>query len=204
MESPLTDKRHEVRGRAPEAEEDLDWVERAQQGDCSAFEMLARRHLDRTFRVAFRSLGNREDAEDVVQETFVRAQQRLHGFGGRAAFGTWITSIAIRLCLDHERRRRRRPVIGIDDAELGRIQAKLPDGPRLHAQERETLRRIDSAVRSLPARLRSAFVLRVLEGLEYRQVGQALGTSLRTARIYVSEARRRLARRVIDRAGGDP
>jgi RNA polymerase sigma-70 factor (ECF subfamily) len=170
-------------------------VQQALQGDRTAFEQLVRAHLERTFHLVLRLVGNREDAEDVVQETFVRAHSHLDQFRGRSSFTTWVTRIAIRLCLDLERARGRRPAfqpLDGDHESLLSAPGKSVTPPE-RAQHRETLAQVERAVATLPPRLRAALVLRVLQGEDYATVAAAIGTTVRSARIYVSEARRRLA-----------
>src|SRR3954453_4334429 len=81
---------------------------RARQGDSNAFRVLVERHSRSVFRLAFRMTGNEQDAEDAVQETFLRAYKQLHRFDGRAAFGTWLYRIAANCSLDLIRVRKAR------------------------------------------------------------------------------------------------
>jgi RNA polymerase sigma-70 factor (ECF subfamily) len=185
-----------IRGRA--VDDDRSLARAALRGERPAFERLVERYLDRTLRICLRLVGNVEDAEDAAQETFARAWARLSSFAGQSTFGTWLTSIALRLCSDVERarrsRRRRHTELpdGFDlDRELASRSARRPD---VHAEQREALRNVEAALARLPRRLRAALTLRTLEGMEYEDVGRALGTSVRSARLYVWEARQRLAR----------
>ena len=178
-------------------------VSAALAGRRECFDTLVARYLERTFHVALRMVGNREDAEDLAQETFVRAHTRLAQFSGRSRFGTWVTAICVRLCLDHERARKRRPrsvdlydpVVGLDPA----VEERRRPQDALHRAE--TAQRVETLVAALPHRLRAALVLRVIQGMDYEDVASALGTTVRSARIYVSEARRRLADQLELRGG---
>ena len=169
-------------------------------GDRQAFGRLVERYLDRTLRICVRMVGNLEDAEDAAQETFTRAYARLSSFAGKSSFGTWITSIALRLCADVERARRsrRRRIADLSaEFDLDRdVPSTRAHSPVLHAQQRETVRTLETALAELPPRLRAALTLRTIEGLEYEQVARALGTTVRSARLYVWEARQRLAREI--------
>ncbi len=175
-------------------DDDRTLAHQASLGDRRAFDRLVERYLDRTLRICLRLVGNLEDAEDAAQETFVRAFARLKSFAGKSTFGTWVTSIAIRLCADVERARRSR---------RGRIEELAPGlefagtrarSPAVHAEQRETVRNVEAALARLPPRLRAALTLRTIEGMEYEEVARALGTTIRSARLYVWEARQRLAR----------
>lgn len=174
--------------------EEMDLVAAALRGDPRAFDVLVRRHLERTLRVALRFLGNREDAEDVTQETFVRAHAHLGSFRQRSAFGTWITTIAIRLCMDRERNRKRHRHLSLDAAAPGPPLRSHAPSPQRLLEARESLARTEAALRTLPPRLRTALILRVFEERDYHEVAAILGTTRQSARIYVSEARRQLAR----------
>ena len=175
---------------------------KARTGDRRAFDSLVHLYLERTFHVALRLVGNREDAEDVTQETFARAHVHLHQFRGKSSFGTWVTSICVRLCLDHQRKRKRTPDwVPLEEPRIESQLAVQQGNPGDAASFKETRMRLERAIGELPRRLRTAFVLRVLEGMEYEDVAEILGTTIRSSRIYVSEARRRLAKHIPP--GGD-
>jgi RNA polymerase sigma-70 factor (ECF subfamily) len=180
------------------ADDDRTLAQDAARGDRRAFDRLVARYLDRTLRICLRLVGNLEDAEDTVQETFARAHSRLSSFAGRSTFGTWITSIALRLCADLERARksRRRHVGELPhDFDLDRdAHAPRSASPSLQSEQRETVRDVEAALARLPRRLRVALTLRTIEGLEYEEVARAMGTTIRSARLYVWEARQRLVR----------
>lgn len=179
-------------------EDDRALADAASRGDRGAFDRLVDRYLDRTLRICVRLLGNYEDAEDAVQETFARAWSRLTSFAGRSTFGTWLTTIAMRHCTDVDRARksRRRHVGELPrDFDPGRdAPAPRHHAPPHAAEQRELLIALESRLALLPPRLRAALTLRTIEGLEYEEVAQALGTSIRSARLYVWEARQRLVR----------
>lgn len=189
------------------ADDDRSLAQDAARGDRRAFDRLVARYLDRTLRICVRLVGNLEDAEDAVQETFVRAHARLKSFAGRSTFGTWITSIALRLCSDVERARRsRRRHVGElpSDFDLDRdAHAPRSASPALQSEQRETVRDVEAALARLPRRLRVALTLRTIEGLDYEEVARVMGTTIRSARLYVWEARQRLARE-LDLDGDSP
>src|ERR1700692_274935 len=91
-------------------------VVRAQSGDGDAFRLLVDRHSRSLFRLAFRMTGNEQDAEDVVQETFLRAYKQLHRYEARASFGTWLYRIASNYSLDLVRSRKRHPQMALDES----------------------------------------------------------------------------------------
>jgi len=167
-------------------------VRQARSGDRAAFDALVRRHFAAVYRMLHRLVGNHEDAEDLAQECFVRAWGALAWYDGNAPLGAWLRRIALHLGRDHHRRRGRRPTSSADTL------AALPDptgsGPSVELGHRELGARVAAGIEGLPERLRAPFVLRVLEGLEYDDVGRATGVTPATARTHVMQARKRLAR----------
>ena len=166
-------------------------IERAKQGDRDAFGLLARCHYRRVYVTARHLVGNHEDAEDLTQETFVRAHKALDWFRSQGAFGGWLRRILVHLVHDRFRRAARAPE--------ARTLEGLPDpssqrGPfsELGARELEGL--VERAIQSLPGRLRVPLVLRTLEGLDYEEVAVATGVTRATARTQVMQARRALSR----------
>ena len=157
-------------------------VERARSGDREAFRMLVDTHSRSVFRLAFRMTGNEQDAEDVVQETFLRAYKQLKNFQAKASFSTWLFRIAANYSLDLIRRRKRRQELspmGRSNGDTDLLQTVPSDRPTpdrlvLSGQFKE---RLDSAMDELSAQERSAFVLRHFEGLSIEDIGASLGTS---------------------------
>src|SRR6266566_6954566 len=106
---------------------DAAFVARARSGDTDAFRVLVERHSRALFRLAFRMIGNEQDAEDVVQESFLRAYRQLGKFDERASFGTWLYRIAVNCSLDLVRSRKRRSEhMAPEDSELEDPVMTLP------------------------------------------------------------------------------
>ncbi len=198
MEKVLNSKRETPAGSAAGALDEAALVRRAGEGDADAFDVLVRAHFPRVFGVLFRLAGNHEDAEDLAQESFVRAFRALRWFRGESAFSTWLLRIAVHVAQDHRRARGRRPSavpLASADAEaaLGRASGA---GPGDAALERELVARLGREIDALPEKLRVALVLRVLEGLDYDDVARVTGVTAGTARAQVMKARRQLSRRL--------
>src|SRR5512132_1490238 len=155
-----------------------DTVARARSGDPEAFRELVERHSRAVFRVAYRITGRAEDAEDVVQETFLRAYRQLDRFESRANFGTWLHRIAANCAVDLLRGRPRREMN--EEAEtLERLSDRHDEGA-LPSPERSMLgvqikERVASALDRLTDMERAAFTLRHFEGLSIEEISQALG-----------------------------
>jgi len=165
-------------------------LERARAGDGQAFDLLVRAHFPRVYAIAFRLAGNHEDAEDLAQEAFVRAHRGLALYRGESSFSTWIYRIAVHLARDRFRRAGRRPGVELLVAD----ELSGAGGPAEDLDGRELRRVIVDAIGRLPERLRTALVLRALEGLDYEDVAAATGVTPDTARTHVMQARRALAR----------
>ena len=151
----------------------------ARDGDSEAFRALVERHSRAVFRLAHRMTGNASDAEDVVQETFLKAYRQLSRFESRANFGTWVHRIAVNCSIDLIRARPHREA-GHDAADLEQFGAAGTAEPGLPSPERlmlsaEVQGRISDAMTSLSKMERAAFVLRHFEGQSIDEISRALG-----------------------------
>jgi RNA polymerase sigma-70 factor (ECF subfamily) len=166
-------------------------LDRARRGDREAFDQLMRAHLPRLHGFLLRLVGNHEDAEDLAQETLVKAFFALKWFRAESSFATWLYRIAVHLSRDLQRARMRRPSI----ASLSSVVLSSPEAaPPEQLARGEVARGVLAALESLPHRLRAVLVLRVFEGLEYREVARAAGVTEGTARVQVVKARQILMR----------
>lgn len=155
-------------------------------GDQDAFQILVERHSRNIFRLAFRMTGNEQDAEDVVQETFLRAYRRLGQFEARANFGTWLYRVTVNCALDLMRKkdRQEKDRVSAPPAEeeepdlLASLPAAEPTPERLLLSA-EVQRHVDTALAELTVRERAAFALRHFEGKSIEEIGRILG--LRTS-----------------------
>jgi RNA polymerase sigma-70 factor, ECF subfamily len=172
---------------ASEALTDEVLVERSRHRDEDAVRVLTRRHSRRLYRIARGILRDDADAEDVVQETYVRAFTSLERFRGDAAFGTWLTRIAMNEALG--RVRRRRPHADIDDHPA--LSATHEDPETMTAQ-REIRDRLEQSIDNLPDIFRSVFVARMVEGLSIEETADLLGLRPETVKTRVHRARLRL------------
>ena len=153
------------------------------------------------FRLAFRMTGNEQDAEDVVQETFLRAYRAFDRFDPQAQVSTWLCSIASNCAIDLLRRRRRRPVDALDRPGAREVAGSEP-GPERHALARELSARVEAELSSLAAKERVAFVLRHFEGLSIREVAEAMGTPEGSVKNNVFRAVRKLRAALEGATGG--
>jgi RNA polymerase sigma-70 factor (ECF subfamily) len=177
---------------------DLTFVTRARAGDTDAFRVLVERHSRPLFRLAYRMTGNQQDAEDVVQDSFLRAYKQLDRFDERASFGTWLYRIAVNCSLDLVRsRKRRNELMTPEDSEMDDPILSLPShdpAPDRIAMSGEVRDRVAEAMTELSASERTAFVLRHFEGMCIEEVSQVLGCQPGAAKHSVFRAVQKLRR----------
>jgi RNA polymerase sigma-70 factor, ECF subfamily len=173
-------------------------IARVRAGDADAYRALVERHGRALFRLAYRMTGNQQDAEDVVQESFLRAYRQLANFDERASFATWLYRIATNCALDLVRARKRRPedlATGDADAEdpIARVPASGPTPERstLSAEVRDC---VAEAMQELSPVERTAFVLRHFEGMRIEEISRVLDCQPGAAKHSVFRAVRKLRR----------
>jgi RNA polymerase sigma-70 factor (ECF subfamily) len=169
-------------------------------GDKEAYGTLVVRHSHTLFRVAYRITGNEADADDVVQEAFLRGYRKLAGFESRANFGTWIYRIAVHCALDKVRHRRGDETSRVgeaNDPELDQMQvADVTAGPDRILLSGEIGAMQQAALLSLTPTERTAFVLRHMEDRSTAEIGAALGIDPNAAKQAVFRAVQKLRRRL--------
>lgn len=172
-------------------------VLRAQDGDAESFNRLIDRHQGRLFRVAYLVLGDRQDSEDVVQETLLTAWNRLHLLDDPGAVRGWLAQICSRRALDVARRRSRRAT---DAHAPETLQNQRDDGPRAdpaHAAEVNVqMHALARVLSTMEPELRSCWTLREVDGMSYREVARALDITEATARGRISRARTHVIERM--------
>lgn len=166
-------------------------VARAQEGDLEAFESLYRSHVGRIYALCLRMVADPARAENLTQEAFVRAWEKLRSFRGRSAFATWLHRLTVNVVLGEVRSRGRRRDEGVAVEEL-RV---VPDPqPRRDPAAKLDLER---AIAELPTQARMVFVLHDVEGFQHREIGQLLGIAAGTSKAHLHRARR-LLREVLE------
>jgi RNA polymerase sigma-70 factor (ECF subfamily) len=181
---------------------DEDVVDRVRAGDTDLYEILMRRYNQRLNRVAFTILRNDAEAEDVMQEAYVRAYQHLNQFAGAAKFSTWLTKIAVHEALARVRRRGRNGGESSLDTSLhikdsGRTA--IPD-PERQAYDRELMLALEGAIAALPDSYRLVFVLRAVEGLSGSETAACLDIGEEAVKTRLHRARHMLQKDLLQRA----
>lgn len=168
-------------------------IDAAIAGDSSAFERLIEPLEGRIYAVALRMCGNREDAQDCMQESMIRIYRALSSFKGQSSFSTWVYRITMNTCLDELRRRKARRSTSLDTLlDSGWSPADETDTPERHAIQSEQRRTLERAIAELPEDMRAAVVLRDIQGLAYDEIASALNVNVGTVKSRISRGRERL------------
>ena len=178
-----------------------DLLAKAQKGNLFAFEEIVKRHQKRVYGVAFRIVRRHDLADDVVQETFIRAYESLGRFQLGRPFGPWISTIAANLALNQVRSPRFR------EQPLPEAHAEVPTAapsPLGDLLGGEADSKLQAAMDELPPEQRAVFVLRVVEDLSYREIAESLGLNLGTVMSRLSRAREKLREALLPYLAGAP
>ena len=180
---------------------DLILVERVQHGETAAFDLLVVRYQHKVLKLIMRYVHDSVEAEDVAQEAFIRAFRALPSFRGDSAFYTWLYRIAINTAKNALVASRRRPIdysIDRQDGDDYAMQARLkdPETPEGLLLTEEIQNTVNSAIENLPEDLRTAIVLRELEGLSYEEIAKAMECPVGTVRSRIFRAREAIDRKL--------
>ncbi len=188
-----------------ESESDSYLVERALDGDIAGFEKLVTRYQNKIMGYVGRMTnGDREEAEDITQEAFIKAYRSLDSFRGQASFSTWLYKIATNLCIDRARTRKRRPQQAYsldepydkDDDKGGREIADSRFEPSKGVERDEMRTIVRQTVAEMPEKQRQVLIMCDLQGMAYENIAEVLGIPLGTVKSRIFHARADLARRL--------
>jgi len=171
------------------ASSDADLIAAHAAGDPNAFTELVRRHRDRMWAVAMRTLRDPEDAADALQEAFISAYRAAASFRAESRVSTWLHRIVVNACLDRMRRRQARPTVPLPDEGPGE-----PAAPGDAMAERETHLVVQQALASLPEEQRVPIVLVDVEGYSVAETAELLGIAVGTVKSRCARGRVRLAK----------
>ena len=172
-------------------------VKKSQKGDYLSFEELVKRYEKKIYHLAYRIMGNKEDASDVLQETFLQAFKKLAGFKGKAKFSTWLYRIAVNICFMRKRKRKKMKTVSLDIPILTKkedeIKRELRDdwseSPLATLENEEVKKTLSEAIGLLPEEYRTVFLLRGLNGLSNQEVAKVLKISLPAVKSRLHRAR---------------
>lgn len=182
-------------------------LKKSLSGDTRAFEELVAQYQGKVYALAFRYLGNEEDASDMAQEALLKAYRSLRLFKGNSSFGTWLYRITTNVCLDELRRRKRRitplsldePLATQDGEEIDKEIADQSPGADILYEQKEFSDYIQNLLDELRPEHKTAIVLRDVMELSYEEIAQTLDCSLGTVKSRISRARDMLRKKLIDR-----
>ena len=182
---------------------DRELVDKARQGDQSAFEQLVTGNQNKVYSLALRLTGDRDTAADLAQEAFVKAWQGLASFQGESSFATWVYRLATNVCIDYLRKQKRReavePSVSLDDAESGWAEpADWEQDPQLQLERSERGQALSRALARLPDWQRRILILRELSGLSYQEISQALDIDLGTVKSRIARSRNSLRKILLE------
>ncbi len=206
LNSPAPSASNTKEARAKEAQEDRALVERVQAGDREAFRSLVQRHQRRAFAIAMALVRDENDANELVQDAFLRVYKNLGNFQGQSSFFTWLYRIITNLSIDLIRKPGRQLAElndGRHDAEevneefpfLSRIDGADPSDV---VRRQEIASRLKTALEALPEYHRGVILMREVEGLSYEEMAEAMGVSKGTIMSRLFHARQKLQRALVD------
>ena len=178
-----------------------DMIERASRGDAAAFNRLMEQHERRMYAVAPRMCGNREDAQDCLQEAMLRVYRAIGGFKGQSSFSTWVYRITMNTCLDELRRKKNRQSTSLDSLlDMGWSPSDDTNAPEKQAIRSELRRNLNRAIQELPEEMRSAVVLRDIQGFSYEEIAHMLEINVGTIKSRISRGREKLREKMKENA----
>lgn len=173
-------------------------LERSKAGDVAAFEILIEAYQKKIFNLAYRILGNYDDAGDQAQEALIRIFKSIANFKEQSSFSTWVYRITTNVCLDEIRKKKNKRVLSLDEeihVEDGEMKRQIISDDPLPDEiaEREELRSIvSSAIESLPEEQRIVITLRDIQGLSYEEIAEVLDCPSGTVKSRINRARQAL------------
>lgn len=170
-----------------------DLVTRARSGDTEAFGRLVKRHSEMLFQVAYRLTGNEANAEDVVQEAFIRAYRKIDRFDGRSAFGTWLYRITVNCSMDAMRKKQRSKESTDLEPVLEQRQPSTADpGPQRLAMSREISHQVAAVLDGLSTMERTAFLLKHYEGRSLKEIAEIMDLRVNAVKHAIFRAVKKL------------
>lgn len=179
-------------------DEDLELVERFQDGDITAFDLLVTKYQDKVYDIVYSHIRNVEDAYDLSQDVFLKAFKALGNFKKKSSFYTWLYSIAINVCIDHSRKCKRHTTILIED------WMQLPDvaddinmesvySPSGSVELKELKHQLAWAIEQLPPKQKTVFIMKRQQGLSLEEIANVMGRSVGTIKAHLFHATVKLA-----------
>ncbi|MCL2740628.1 MAG: sigma-70 family RNA polymerase sigma factor [Oscillospiraceae bacterium] len=190
--------------KAEEGRSDGRLVARAVGGDADAFGELVAMHQTRVYNIAYRLVGDCDDARDMAQEAFVKAYSSIGGFRMDSVFSTWLYRITVNVCYDHLRKAKGKVAVSIDEGfgdDGGEPAARQIEdaepGPEMAYLRKEERRAVQACIAKLGTKYKAAIVLRDIEDLPYEEIGRMLSLPVGTVKSRINRARAELGKIII-------
>ncbi len=173
-------------------------IEQSKAGDIDSFEQLIAAHQKKAFNIAYRILGNLEDANDVTQEALIKAYRGIRNFNGKSSFSTWLYTIVNNACIDFIRKNRKTNVTYLDreyETEEGSYKLQVygnEETPEELFEKKEVQKLVHEAINKLSYEHRRIIVLRDIEQFSYQEISQILNCSEGTVKSRINRARSNL------------
>lgn len=171
-------------------------IEKAKAGDVKSFEELISNYQNRAFNIAYRMLGNLEDANDVTQEALIKIYRSINKFKGNSSFSTWLYSIVNNVCIDFIRKHRKAKILYIDENQKQEgYQREIPDKmntPECLFEKKEIKEMVHDAINQLNYEQKTIIILRDIQGFSYQEIAEILNISEGTVKSRISRGRNNL------------
>lgn len=183
---------------------DDEFIKRSKSGEIEAFEELVLRYEKRVYTIAYRYMGNREDASDLAQEALIKVYKNLKKFRGESSFSTWLYRIVANVCRDALRKRAGKKEASLDspistsEGELKREVEDTSPTPDILLEQREQADYIQEMISRLDPKYRVVIVMREIQGFTYEEIASQLGCSLGTVKSRLSRARKILRDSIVE------
>jgi RNA polymerase sigma-70 factor (ECF subfamily) len=170
-------------------------IEKSQKGDMESFEKLIKEYQKGAYNIAYRMLGNTEDAKDASQDSIIKIYRSIDGFKMKSSFKTWFYRIVTNTCLDYRRKRSRNNVLYIDNAlnteegSYSRDVEDQSDGPEEILLKNENMETLQRCIAGMPEKYRMAIILRDIRGFSYSEMGEIMELPEGTVKSRISRAR---------------
>jgi RNA polymerase sigma factor (sigma-70 family) len=201
MDSKVNPENEERPGEVPEIDEgppEKELVRNAQQGDVHAFEELVERYHGKIYGLTYNMTSNREDAEDLTQEVFVKAFEALPRFKGKSSFYTWLYRIAVNKTINYRKKRNRKRALSLDqfdqDIKTDDIYHDLTSkgSPLRNISLTELQEKLNEALQNLSEKHRTVVVMHDMQGIPHEEIAKTVGASVGTVRSRLFYARRQM------------
>jgi RNA polymerase sigma factor (sigma-70 family) len=181
-----------------QAAEERDLVRKAQQGDVEAYDVLVRRYQGKVYALVYNMTSNKEDAEDRVQDVFIKAFQSIRNFRGQSSFYTWLYRIAINRTINFLKTRKNRYALSLNDMDSGAerdpayVELRARESPVRDVSILELQEKLNKALQTLSEKHRMVVVLHDIEGVPHEEIARMMGCSPGTVRSRLFYARQQL------------